>query len=155
MLRYRSHLRVWAARVLLLWMFGVGAGIANTCLAAGTAQVGGQRAADTMAVPASPADAATVPGQTPHAAPTAQHLDGACPGKTAGKTNCQDFCDKSRISIPPLKLALDHADAAALPAPPVAALCAVVLSEPPQRWVLQRDGGLAPPITIAYLRLAL
>ena len=152
---YRRQLRRWAARVLLLWLFGIGAGFANACLAANMAELGGQGSLHAVAAHPTNEEAAAAPGDTRHASQEAQHHGGMGHDEAPGKTNCQDFCDKSTISIPSLKLALDHADADALPPPVVAILCAVPASEPVQWWVPRRDGGLAPPITIAFLRLAL
>jgi hypothetical protein len=80
---------------------------------------------------------------------------GATHNEGPGNPNCQDFCDKSAISIPPLKSALDLAQADALLLPVVAILYSVAACEPVQWWLPRRDGGLAPPITITLLRLAL
>jgi hypothetical protein len=136
MFRHRTQLRRIAAQVLLLWLFGIGAGLANACFAAGAAEPLGH--CDAMRA----AEAVHHQGTSGH--------DGA-----PAKTNCQDFCEKSTISIPPLKLALDHADAGAISFPTVAVLLIPAASEPAERWVPRPDGGLAPPITIAFLRLAL
>ena len=133
MFRHRSQLRRWAAQVLLLWLFGIGAGLANACFAAGVAQPQGH------------CDAMRAAQGVPHAGHES----------APAKTNCQDFCEKSTISIPPLKLALDHADAGAVSFPMVAVLFTAAVAEPAERWVPRPDGGLAPPITIAFLRLAL
>jgi hypothetical protein len=140
MFRYRSQLRRWAAHVLLLWLFGLGTGFANACIAT----VAGGTDADHR-------EAAV----TKHLAHAMQFHAGAGHADGAAKANCQDFCDKSTISLPPLKLALDHADADAVQLPAVAALCVVSVSEPAAQWVPRKDDGLAPPITIAFLRLAL
>jgi hypothetical protein len=133
MFRHRSQLRRWAAQVLLLWLFGIGAGLANACFAAGAAEPQGHC-------------------ESTQAAQGVQHSEHE---SAPAKTNCQDFCEKSTISIPPLKLALDHADAGAVPFPTVAVLFIAAASEAAEHWVPRPDGGLAPPITIAFLRLAL
>jgi hypothetical protein len=149
MFRYRRQLHRWATRVLLLWCFGIGAGFANACV--GEHWAAGEHGARPVA---------TSQGPDPAIAAVAGH-HGSHHGEVAGhddaplKTNCQDFCEKSTISIPPLKLALDHAGAGALPPPPAEMLCTVALREPRQWGVPRRDGGLAPPITIALLRLTL
>ena len=152
MFRYRRQRHRWAARVLLLWFFGIGAGFANACLA--------ERSAGSNEYGAGPFAALQVSDPAVAAVPAADH-HASHPGSSAGhddaplKTNCQDFCEKSTISIPPLKLAHDHAGADALPPPPAAVYCTIAVSEPVQWGVPRRDGGLAPPITIALLRLTL
>ena len=72
-----------------------------------------------------------------------------------GKTNCQDFCEKSTISIPPLQLSIDHADAGATAPPPAPMLFELPAAARVSPEVPRRDGGRAPPIPIAFLRLAL
>lgn len=150
MFRYRRQVHRWATRVLLLWFFGIGASFANACLAehpTSSSQHGAGVSAQAL-------------GSEPAITPAASH-HGSHSGGVAGhddpplKTNCQDFCEKSTISIPPLKLALDHAGADALPPPPAEMLCRVALHEPLQWGVPRRDGGLAPPIAITLLRLTL
>lgn len=139
MFRHRQPLRRWAALLLLLWLFGVGAGVANACLA---------------------------PSLVPSSGPAAGH-DHAGAGHASGhesgdhgpvspaEANCQDFCDKSTVSVTPLKSAVGEVDAHALP-PQVAATVLQVPAAPAALpWVPRRDGGLAPPIPIAFLRLAL
>jgi hypothetical protein len=154
MLRNRRHLHRWAVLVLFLWVFGIGASFANACL---------------TAKPAVSSDAEAVRFTTTHAtddhAATSSEVDrashdatpqvGATHDEGPGNANCQDFCDKSAISIPPLKSALDLAQADALLLPVAAILYSVAACEPVQWWLPRRDGGLAPPITITLLRLAL
>jgi hypothetical protein len=155
MFHHRRQLRRWAARVLMLWLFGIGAGVANGCLAAGGAMSGGPTAAH----------AAAVVGAHPHAAGTAgdghhQALQAPYPAEcdhqgTPAKRNCQDFCDKTSMSIPPLKAALDHADGPALAPREIAMAGAYGASTFDRSRAARRDGAPAPPITIAFLRLAL
>jgi len=152
---YRRQLRRWAARMLLLWLFGVGAGFANACLAAGMADFGEKPIGHAVAMQAADEDVVATPSEAHHASHAMQHHGGLGHDEAPGKTNCQDFCDKSTISIPPLKLALDHSDASALSLPSVTTLFVVPVSKPVEWWVPRRDGGLAPPLTIAFLRLAL
>ena len=135
MFRSRRHLSHWAARVLLLWLFGIGMGMAHACLST------------------SPPPAAEPAAH--HASQQAQHTEGSGCEQPTVKSACQDFCDKSTISIPPLKLALDHAGASALPPPAEASFFLAPAPEPAPRWVPRRDGDRAPPIAIAFLRLAL
>lgn len=156
MFRHRQELRQWAARVLVLWLFGIGAGIANACITTGqvapVAAVASHRVAvveahhDVVTHGHAQADGAGLPSQTDDA-PT--HLG------NLSKANCQDFCNKAAVSIPPLKSALDDIQAHAA----IAATAVTVLPMPAfasvQRWVPRRDGVQAPPILFAFLRLAL
>lgn len=150
MFRHRRQLRRWAAQVLLLWLFGIGSGFANACLAAGVAA-----ADEAVATHAHHMHAAPSQDDADHAMPATHHHGGTAHDAAPAKANCQDFCDKSAISIPPLKSALDHAQADALPPPAVAPLCSVKLARPGQAWVPRTDGAAAPPLTLAFLRLAL
>ena len=141
MFRYRNQLRRWAAWVLLLWLFGVGSGVANACMASNPAESGAPHD-DTVA--------------HHHALVPPLHVEGDADHPILpGKANCQDFCGKAGVSIPPLKSVLDgfHGPAflptviaTAVPAPPLPAL---------QLWVPRREGVRAPPIPIAFLRLTL
>lgn len=141
MFRHRQPLRRWATLVLLLWLFGVGTGVAHACLAPSLVATGeGSEAA--------PAQAPAI-----DACHGAGHLDAG--ERATGKTNCQDFCDKASVSIPPLKAALDDVLGAALLFPAVAAVVPVPDIAPVQVGLPRRDGGWAPPIRIALLRLAL
>jgi len=141
MFRHRQPLRRWATLVLLLWLFGVGAGVAHACLAPSLVAPG-------EGSEATPAQVAAVDGCHGSAQ---GHADDGVPGKT----NCQDFCDKASVSIPPLKAALDDVLGAALLFPSVAAVVPVSAFAPVQAGVPRRDGVWAPPIHIALLRLAL
>jgi hypothetical protein len=137
MFRHRQQLRRWAARVLLLWLFGVGAGVANACLATGhPAAAHGHARSDAVGAPLQEADAPTPVGNL-------------------AKANCQDFCDKATVSIPPLKSALD--DTQSHPAIATTALTVLPMPAfaPRPLWVPRRDGAQAPPIPIVFLRLAL
>lgn len=134
----RRQLRRWAARVLLAWLFGVGAGVANACLVASDE------------VEAGPTTAASAHEHTgEHAGP--QHDDEGSPGKG----NCVDFCEKSSVAVSGSKLP-DRASMGVLPVPVCASSLPVVapgaehaaVAEVARRWH-------GPPIPIAFLRLAL
>jgi len=135
MFRSRRHLSRWAARVLLLWLFGIGVGMAHACLSTNQAATAGLEAH--------------------HASQQAQNAEGSGCEQSTVKSACQDFCDKSTISIPPLKLALDHAGASALPPPAQASFFLAPAAELAPWRMPRRDGDRAPPIAIAFLRLAL
>lgn len=156
MFLHRHQLRRWAARVLLVWLFGVAAGVANACLAPAW---DGHHAQASVNVPAvdSGHDEAEMPlGHEAHDGATSERSGAADHGGLPAKANCQDFCQKSTVSIPPVKSALDQFDAHALAPLAIATVLPVPAFQPEQFWLPRRDGGLAPPpITIAFLRLAL
>lgn len=156
MFRHRQHLRRWAARVLLMWLFGVGAGLANACLAPSFAEVPNVHSAQELASD-SPSIGTTLTeharehdGSGPH-----QHEAAQDQPSSSSKANCQDFCDKASVSIPPLKTALDDAHGLGFPPPVVVIDLPLPAFTPVQSWVPCRDGMWAPPIPIAFLRLAL
>lgn len=155
MFRYRNQLRRWAALVLALLLFGVGAGIAHACLVASTAEPGTAESGHAVATYPSAHETAQAPADAHHASAAIVHQGTPGDDPAPGKANCQDFCNKSTITIAPLKLALDHADAGALPPPAVTLSAAVAATQPLPCGVLRRDGGAALPITIAFVRLAL
>jgi hypothetical protein len=153
MFRHRQQLRQWAARVLLLWLFGVGAGIANACITTAPA------AAVTSHI-AAVVDVDREAAIHDHAQPASFGLPGQSTDATThlgnlSKANCQDFCDKATVSIPPLKSALDDIQShsviamTAMPVLHIPALAPVKLRMP------RRDGVQALPISIAFMRLAL
>lgn len=136
--------------MLLLWLFGIGAGVAHACLAPGLEGPG-----DRSAEPAARADAlidAAAP-EAPAACHGAEHHHEGVPGKT----NCQDFCNKASVSIPPLKAALDAVLGAAL----LSLSTAVIVPVPVpalalvRACVTRRDGARLPPTPFASLRLTL
>jgi len=156
MFRHRKDLRNWAARVLLLWLFGVGAGVANACLAPQLGELSGHPSRQAAHAKVSHRDA-NVSGIAHHHASNHVYSDVGTQDQqgSVGKSNCQDFCDKATVSIPPLKSALDDAQVHAVPIP----VAPIVLAIPPsalvQQWAPRRDRFRAPPIAIAFLRLSL
>lgn len=151
---HRKQLRRWAAGTLLLWLFGIATGIAQACLTPKPVELVGQHPAPAVAVQVQHEQAASPRSDLHQGSEHAQH-DGM-PGDdgSLGKSNCQDFCEKSAIAISPLKSALDNAHDYALPPVAVASVIAAAV-EPAQlplpRWV----GGPALPIRLAFLRLTL
>jgi len=124
--------------MLFLWLFGLGASVANACLIGPAGTAGPCHAVASMA----PEHEGTADAQTDRHG-------------TVATTNCQDFCGKATVSIPTQKpsfgdVALHAAFTSAagfvLPAPARASV---------QPWMPRRDGVKAPPIPIAFLRLAL
>jgi hypothetical protein len=142
--------------VLFLWLFGLGSGIANACLTAGPADAASWPAFDSVGVMAPHPDAAAHEGAHHHHGTGSAHDGLTGHHGTIAKTNCQDFCGKASVSIAPLKSALDDVQAHALMATVFTTTALPVPEFAPVRLrVPRRDGVQAPPIPIAFLRLAL
>lgn len=142
--------------MLLLWLFGVGIGVANACLMSNRVDRAEQASAAAMDMAAAHDHGVASDGALHRMSGRSLADDGALKHPSSqGKSDCQEFCDKASVSIPPLKSALDLAQGhAALPAALAIAL-PVPVRLPDQVWVPRRDGVRAPPIPIAFLRLAL
>lgn len=156
MFRYRQQLRRWAAHVLLLWLFGVGAGFANACLASSQVQLGDFTAGHSLDEGVSNHEP-TVPGIGLHDGWSQAQPDEDPQGQPghAAKSNCVDFCDKASVSIPSLKSAIDDVQGHAPPPLVAVTFLPVPVFLLAQVWVPRRDGVRAPPIPIVFLRLAL
>ncbi|MBN9203575.1 MAG: hypothetical protein J0H28_03670 [Methylibium petroleiphilum] len=134
----RRRLRRWAAQVLLVWLFGLAMGVANACAL-------GEQAHHRS-------DAAT-----PVAADAVQkHQHGDEQGDLA-KVNCLDFCEKSSLGAPQLKVVGDGLAGLGF-ALPVSHTLSVAGQADPTVGRLMIDsptlpGG--PPPRIAFQRLAL
>lgn len=131
----RRRLRRWAAQVLLVWLFGLAMGVANACALGESAH----HRADAK-----------------EATSTSEHHHGDEQGDAA-KVNCLDFCEKSSIGTPQLKV-VDDGFAALGFALPVSGTLAVSSRTEPFVGQLVVDsphlpGG--PPPRIAFKRLAL
>ncbi|MFZ1607023.1 MAG: hypothetical protein WAT63_07090 [Rhodoferax sp.] len=139
MFRHRQQLRLWAARVLLVWVFAMGAGVANACLSM---------------VVTEPARLPTAHGSQ---AADSHHGGGEAPHGATDAANCVDFCDKASVSIPTQKPASDDVQAHPLICVVAATALPAPVLEPATASVPRRDGVRAPPIpiSIAFLRLAL
>jgi hypothetical protein len=160
MFRYRLQRRRWAAGVLLLWLFGVGAGVANACLLPNPAQHGGHVAAhasDAFVLQGVLHDETADPGVGHHHGSGPVHADEDAPGHPshASQSNCADFCNKVSVSIPLLKSALDDVQGHAPPPPAAVSVLPMSAFLSVLPWVPRRDGVRAPLIHIAFLRLAL
>lgn len=156
MFRYPHQVRRWAARVLVLWLFGLGLSIANACLTTGQAAPAAATESHRVAVVEVHHDVAFHDhAQADVDVLPLQSADAQVHHGSLAKTNCQDFCGKATVSIPALKLGLDDVQShvviatAAVTVLPMPAVAPVLL------WVPRRDGVQAPPIPIAFLRLAL
>ena len=133
MFSHRQQLRRWAARVLLVWLFGVAVGVANAC-ELGSLSDGG-------------ADALAFEHSASHG------HDGGKGG--ADTSNCHAFCDKSSVSAPTWQSALDKFALTGLPAEWPIAPAFMPQPLPLPRIRMRHDGRGEPPIPIAFLRLTL
>lgn len=156
MFRHRRQLRRWAARVLLLWLFGLGASIANACLTTGQTEPVSATVSHLVATLEAHSDSASHDHAQAESGVLPSHdADAPAHHGSFAKSNCQDFCGKVPTSISPLKSVQDdvqsHAviEAAAVTVLPVPALA------PVHFWLPRRDGVRDLPIPIATLRLAL
>lgn len=130
----RRRLRRWAAQMLFAWLFGLAIGVANACTLA-------QPSHSTAEVAAAAAhDAKDADGEGDH-----------------GKANCIDFCVKTSIGSPKLKLADDTSAGQAFPvlAPgyATAALAWLPERDAPQR--ARSDLRGSPPLRTVLQRLTL
>lgn len=164
MFRRHQHLRRWSARLLLLWLFGIGSGVAHACFTpAVPAAVGSSSTLAADGVEAiNLALASELPSDLPseHAHHRGSNVAPVGPNApeapaSAAKSNCQDFCSKAAVSIPSLKSPLGDVDGAAIVLTAVAPVVPAPAVEAAQGWVPRRDRVRAPPITLVYLRLAL
>lgn len=153
---HRRPLRQRAACTLFLWLFGLGASMANACLTAGqTGSVAARASHLVAAVEAHGSLASHDHAQADGGALPWPGGDGQVHQGSLAKTNCQDFCDKATTSVPPLKSALDDVQSHAVIAMAAMPVLPTTAYAPVQMWVPRRDGAQAPPILITFLRLAL
>jgi hypothetical protein len=156
MFRHRQQLRRWAARVLFLWLFGLGASMANACLTAGPAEPVVATVSHLVTAAEAHHDVASHGHvQGADAALPSHSTEVAVHQGSFAKANCQDFCEKATVSISPLKSALDDVQAHAAIATTAATVLLMPAFAPVRLWVPRRDGVQGPPILIAFLRLAL
>lgn len=155
MFRHRRQLHRWAGRVLALWLVGVASCMTNASLAASLAALDGQQPEAAVAVEALHYDMASHGSGPHHGAPDAQPEATLGHDGPPGKVNCGDCCDESSVSMPKLKSALDDFRGHVLASSSVAIACPATVAAPGPLLLPRRDGGLAPPIPIAFLRLTL
>lgn len=129
---HRNQLRRWAARMLLVWLFGVVVGVANAC------------------VLAPELEHASHPAVAEHNSSDSRHG----PGDKAPGANCQAFCDLSSSAVPSQSVAVDQVALAAIAVG--FATVAVPVAQPLRlQRVTPAHRNSAPPIPIAFLHLAL
>jgi hypothetical protein len=134
----RRRLRRWAAQVLLVWLFGLAVGVANAC-ALGEAAHHRSNAATTTATDAG-----------------LKHQHGHEQADPA-KVNCLDFCEKSSIAAPQLKVVGDGLAALGFALPVSHTLSVAGQAEPAVGRLVVDSPHLpsGPPPRIAFQRLAL
>lgn len=118
-----------------MWLFSVAAGVANACaLGEPARQADGHHAASEVS----------------------SHHHGDDEGGFA-RLNCLDFCEKSSVAAPQLKLVDDATLFLGCALAPVAYLSAPHPAEPVVDWLVVDSPHLrgGPPLRIAYQRLAL
>lgn len=151
MFRHRQQLRRWALRVLMVWLLGLGLGVANACLA--TEQFSRVGGAPHKEAEAQVADIAGAPaGCEYHSAAAA---DQASYDHNSPKSNCESFCERAGVTIPPQKSAFDSYQSPVLPPPMAALTVPTPVDVSADVGVPRRDGARPLPIPIAFLRLAL
>jgi hypothetical protein len=140
-------LRRWAAHAAFLWLFGLSMGVVNACLAHGGGGLQGPQA--TLGFHAADASAQHAPchGGAGDAAGDA--------GGSSTKSNCQDFCEKAATASPAAKSGLDGGQPQMAPAVARSAIVPMPPRGTVPRWQARRPPVLAPPIRLAFLRLAL
>jgi hypothetical protein len=131
----RRNLRRWSVQLLVVWLFGVVMGVANACSL-------GESAFHRLDVAA--------------AADSPAHHHGDERGDIA-KVNCLDFCERSSIGVPQLKVVADPFAALGFAVPVLATPAVSGLAEPiVGRLVVDSPHLLGgPPPRIAFQRLAL
>lgn len=156
MFRNGRQVQRWASRVLLVWLFGIAAGVANACLATDlTGTDGGHRFKAGATAGVTPVAAAVPMAGLHHGSPAAQGDSGQPGGALSATANCLDFCEQSSLSLPTVKAALDGAGGVGLPPPAVSRVVPVADGSPGQFRARRVVDAHSPPITIAFLRLAL
>lgn len=153
MFRNRRQLRRWAARVLLVWLFGVASGVANACWTEGYLPADAAHADAAAAAPG----AAAVPECELHSGSQPDAHQAAPAGdQSQAKSHCKTYCDAVTVSITPLKTSLDNTPVHAMAVATIAFAAPVAGASPVHLLGPRRDAG--PPrtsIRIAFLRLAL
>ena len=130
------RLRHWAACMLLLWLFGIGCGIAQACAGSHL-----QAATDGIGR-----------GQTSAVGDCEQHH-----GEQGGlaQAHCRDFCDNASTSVPTVQPSLNGLFVLALMPAVINTVAPVPALSLARAGVLRPPDRPARPITLTYLRLAL
>ena len=153
MFRRPQQLRRWALRVLLVWLFGLGLGVANACLAA-QQFAGGDEAFQAVAN-VQAADDAAAPADCEHHSVAVLDHSWHDQQDSKPKSNCESFCERAGVTIPPQKSVLDNYQFQVLPPPMGALTVPASVDVSADVGAPRRDGARPLPIPIVFLRLAL
>jgi len=153
MFRRPQQLRRWALRVLLVWLFGLGLGVANACLAA-QQFAGGDEAFQAVAN-VQAADDAAAPADCEHHSVAVLDQSWHDQQDSKPKSNCESFCERAGVTIPPQKSVLDNYQFQVLPPPMGALTVPASVDVSADVGAPRRDGARPLPIPIVFLRLAL
>lgn len=156
--RHRRHLQRSAYRLLVVWLFGIAAAVANACLAAQARGPRKERQAaairDTCRRRHDGRRNDSARGHVSLRLTTGAVRERRGARVSLGTVNCPDCCDKSSTSIPVVKTVVDGAGGHGL-SPAALPVAVPIPNLPPvQHSTNGLDGGHAPPIAIALLRLA-
>jgi hypothetical protein len=138
----------------MVWAFGIGLGVANACLASNQFE-GVRGAIPAMAGLSSAADGGTLEGGEHHTAAGEPDRNQGDPQTRSGKSNCESFCERANVPIPPQKpmIADVHGDVL-LPAV-VTSIAPVPVPAQFRFLAPRRDSARPLPLPITFLRLAL
>ncbi len=142
--------------MLLLWLFGVGVGVANACPGPLQRATAGPLPALADVVNHQHHDAAACGvAQGQDSSPALSRAGGGGHEGSTLKSNCEDFCARASFSIPRVKSALDDLQGCAQRCQAGAVVHPDPAGLPVQLHGLCREGQATPPIHIAFVRLAL
>ena len=153
MFRRHQQLRRWALRVLWVWLFGLGLGVANACLAAEQFAGGSNSFLGEAEALTASSEAATE--ECEHHAVAAPEQTQHDPDDSSLKSNCESFCERAGVTIPPQKSALDNYQSHVLPPPMAVLTVPASVDVSADVRAPRRDGARPLPIPIAFFRLAL
>jgi hypothetical protein len=145
----RHNLRRWALRVLMVWVFGVGLGVANACLAS----FEGVRGAMSAVTNSSSAADDVMPEGCEHRSDAAREQGDS--QTRHEKSNCESFCERASVPAAPQKSMIDDLHGDLLPHSVVTSIAPAPAPAPSRLPVPPPDGPRSLPIPIAFLRLAL
>ena len=136
----------------MVWVFGVGLGVANACLAS----IDGVRGAMSAVTNSSSAADDVMPEGCEH------HTPAAASDREKGdfqtrheKSSCESFCERASVPAAPQKSMMDYLHGDLLPPPLVTSIAPAPVPAPSRFLAPPPDGARSLPIPIAFLRLAL
>jgi hypothetical protein len=140
MFRDRRRLRRWATQMLLVWLLGIGTGMAHACVLG----LADHHHDDTSLA-------------VTHTDSVRPHGHSGSPPAGDDRANCLDFCEKSAVTAPSLKSKLDQGGncqlTGILPSPSPLLTGWVTATPALLGGAIPRLGG--PPPRIAFQRLTL